>query len=78
MAGDMTGNEARALRLGMSLSARALALLVGTNESSIYRWEWRKQREVPRMYALALRMLVNDHASADRDADEPPPKVNNG
>lgn len=64
--GDMTGNEARALRRGLGLSARALAVEVGTNESSIYRWEWRREREVPRMFARALRDLVHERAAQQR------------
>ena len=58
MDGDMTGDEARALRRGMRLSARLLALEVGTNESSVYRWERRGSHEVPRMYAYALLYVV--------------------
>jgi DNA-binding transcriptional regulator YiaG len=71
MAGDMTGDEARALRRGLGLSARALAIEVGTNESSVYRWEWRREREVPRMFARAVRDLVRERAA--RQAATMPP-----
>lgn len=67
--GDMTGNEARALRLGLGLSARALAVEIGTNESSIYRWEWRRDREVPRMFAYALQYLVQKRAGQQRGSN---------
>jgi DNA-binding transcriptional regulator YiaG len=60
--GDMTGNEARAIRDGMRLSRRALAQELGTNESSIYRWERRGDHEVPRMYMRALRDLLRERS----------------
>jgi predicted transcriptional regulator len=53
----MTGDEARALRRQLGLSARQVAHFMGTNESSIYRWEWRHLEPVPPMYALALRYM---------------------
>jgi len=55
----MTGAEARAIRQSLRLSARALAQEIGTNESSIYRWERRDYHEVPRMYAYALLYLLS-------------------
>lgn len=55
---QMTGNEARAIRRHLGLSAPQVARFVGTNESSIYRWEWRKDQFVPPMYALALRYML--------------------
>jgi len=57
----MTGDEARTLRQGLGLSARRLAEAVGSNESSVYRWEWRREKPVPRMYELALQHLVYLH-----------------
>jgi DNA-binding transcriptional regulator YiaG len=54
----MSGNEARAVRRALKLSARQIAQFVGTNESSIYRWEWRRAEAVPPMYALALRYML--------------------
>jgi DNA-binding transcriptional regulator YiaG len=55
---QMTGNEARAIRRHLGLSASQLAQFMGTNSSSIYRWEWRKTEFVPPMYALALRYML--------------------
>jgi DNA-binding transcriptional regulator YiaG len=54
----MTGDEARAVRRHLGLSARQVARFVGTNESSIYRWEWRGAELVPPMYAIALRYML--------------------
>jgi DNA-binding transcriptional regulator YiaG len=59
----MIGHEARAIREGMRLSRRALAQQVGTNESSIYRWERRGDREVPRMYTRALRDVLCERSA---------------
>jgi DNA-binding transcriptional regulator YiaG len=67
--GDMTGHEARAIRVGMGLSRRVLAEELGINESSIYRWEHRGDREVPRMYMRALRDLVRERSA---HSDDPP------
>ena len=70
----MTGDEARALRQGIGFSARQVAEELGTTESTVYRFEWRRDGEVPRMYARALRDLVREvrrHARGD-DADDPP------
>jgi DNA-binding transcriptional regulator YiaG len=65
--GDMTGHEARAIREGMRLSRRALAHELGTNESSIYRWERRGDREVPRMYMRALRDVLRERSARSSD-----------
>jgi DNA-binding transcriptional regulator YiaG len=54
----MTGDEARAIRRHLGLSAPQVAEYVGSNESSVYRWEWRKLEYVPRYYALALRYML--------------------
>jgi DNA-binding transcriptional regulator YiaG len=67
--GDMTGREARAIREGMRLSRRVLAQELGTNESSIYRWERRGDREVPRMYMRALRDVLRERSAR---SDDPP------
>ena len=75
MPGDMTGSEARAIRRGLRLSARALAQEIGTNESSIYRWERREHHEVPRMYAYALLYLVTLRRARDGDSS---PRISNG
>jgi len=66
----MTGYEARALRRGIGLSARDVAEQLGTNESTVYRWEWRKDRSVPRMYAGALRDLVRLITSQRKKDDD--------
>ena len=58
IAGDMTGDEARTLRLGLGMSARAVGEELGTTESSVYRFEWRHDKPVPRMYERALLHLV--------------------
>ena len=58
MPGTMSGDAARTLRQGLGMSARALAQELGTNESSVYRWEWRRERPVPKMYEYALLYLV--------------------
>jgi len=72
----MTGDEARALRRTMRMSARALAEKIGTNESSIYRWEWRRDHAVPRMYEHALRHVFweyrRDQRQDDGDDDDGP------
>jgi DNA-binding transcriptional regulator YiaG len=67
MPGDMTGNEARTLRLGLRLSAAKLGVLIGTTESSIYRWEKRGERAVPRMYAHALKNVVREYGRSNGD-----------
>jgi transcriptional regulator with XRE-family HTH domain len=69
----MTGDEARALRQGLRLSARELALELGVSAKAIYRWEKREQREVPRMYSYALRYVVNQRAQHKRDDDDDDP-----
>jgi len=67
----MTGDEARLLRHGMRLSARRVAEECGTTESSIYRWEWRGEKPVPRMYERALRDLAREYRRKERgDADD--------
>ncbi len=72
----MNGDEARAVRRGMGMSARELGELVGVDESSIYRWEKRGAGRVPRMYALALRALLYEQQHSQ---DEPNgPRVSNG
>lgn len=70
IAGDMTGDEARAIRIGLGLSARQVAEECGTTESSIYRWEWRRDQSVPRMYERALRDLVREVRRRQRN--DPP------
>jgi DNA-binding transcriptional regulator YiaG len=74
----MTGREARAIREGMRLSRRKVALELGTNESSVYRWEMRGDREVPRMYARALRDLLRERSQAGRERDRGNPELPNG
>lgn len=64
----MTGDEARAIRVGLGLSARQVAEECGTTESSIYRWEWRRDQAVPRMYERALRDLVREVRRRQRNA----------
>jgi len=64
----MTGNEARAIRRSLGLSAREIGLVLGTNESSIYRWEWRERQYVPRYYAAALHHLL-EHPPSRRDIE---------
>jgi len=54
----MTGDEARNIRRGLRKSAREVGELVGTTESSVYRWELRGNRAVPLMYEMALNYLV--------------------
>lgn len=71
----MTGDEAKALRQGLGMSAREVSEELGTTESSIYRWERRRARHVPKLYEKALLWLVNDVAQRRRgiqpdDADE--------
>lgn len=61
----MTGNEARAIRRSLRLSAREMGLVLGTNESSIYRWEWRKREYIPRHYAVALHHFLEHPPSRD-------------
>jgi transcriptional regulator with XRE-family HTH domain len=61
------GHQARAVRAGMRLSRRALAQELGTNESSIYRWERRGDREVPRMYMRALRDVLRELSARSSD-----------
>ena len=57
----MTGAEARAIRRSLKLSARRLGELLGTTETSIYRWELRgTQLDVPLMYELALRQVFRE------------------
>jgi DNA-binding transcriptional regulator YiaG len=70
--GDMTGHEARAIREGMRLSRRALAQELGTNESSIYRWEKRGDREVPRMFMRALRDVLRERRAGSLDPPAQP------
>ena len=62
----MTGDEARNIRRGLRKSARQIGELVGTTESSIYRWELRGQRSVPLMYEMALHYLVIKIAEEER------------
>lgn len=62
----MTGDEARAIRRGLRMSARQLAEAVGTTESTIYRWELRRARFVPVMFERALRYVVIEHSNGDR------------
>jgi DNA-binding transcriptional regulator YiaG len=59
----MTGDEARTVRRGLRLSARQLAEILGTTESSIYRWELRHERAVPLMFEHALLHVVSLSAS---------------
>jgi len=63
----MTGDEARAVRRGLKLSARKVGEEVGTTESTIYRWEQRHEKPVPRMYERALRDLVREISERGRD-----------
>ena len=60
--GDMTGDEARAIRRGIGLSAHQVGLEMGVDESSVYRWEHRGSHAVPRMYMRALRDLVRERS----------------
>lgn len=62
----MTGDEARSHRRALKLSARALGERVGATESSIYRWESRGPRPVPKMYELALLYIVATEAQKRR------------
>ena len=62
-----TGHEARTLREGMRLSRRVLAQELGINESSIYRWEHRGDREVPRMFMRALRDVLRERSARSSD-----------
>ena len=71
----MTGDEARALRRGLRLSARELALELGVSTKAVYRWEKRGQHSVPRMYAFALLYVVNQRAQRSRDSEDDPPAV---
>jgi hypothetical protein len=76
----MTGDEARAIRRHLHLSARQVADFLGLNESSIYRWEWRHDDVVPPYYAIALRyMLEWPRRHRDyphhRDYPAPPPSA---
>lgn len=48
------------------MSARKLAEACGTTESSIYRWELRRERSVPLMYELALQTLVRRFRRRER------------
>lgn len=54
----MTGNEARAIRRHLGLSARQVAEFLDLNESSVYRFEWRRAEFVPAWYAVALRYML--------------------
>lgn len=65
--GVMTGDEARAVRRGLKLSARRVGEEVGSTESSIYRWEQRRGGAVPKMYERALRDLVRELSERGRD-----------
>lgn len=56
--GTMTGNEARNARRGLKMSARELGEAVGVTESSIYRWEMRRERAVPLLFEHALLHVV--------------------
>ena len=64
----MTGDEARVIRNGMRLSAAKLAVLIGTDRSTVYRFEKRGDREVPRMYAHALRNVLRERAQEDDES----------
>lgn len=69
IAGVMTGDQARTVRLGLKLSARRLGELVGTTESSIYRWEQRRGSAVPLMYEHALLHVVSLRSEQRRRQD---------
>src|SRR5262245_47405855 len=73
LAEDMTGDEARALRMGLGMSAREVAEAVGTTESTVYRFEWRHDHSVPRMYALALKQVLQEMRRRERGQDADPP-----
>jgi DNA-directed RNA polymerase specialized sigma24 family protein len=57
------------MRRGLKLSAREVAEECGITESSVYRWEWRGEQAVPRLYERALRDLVRDVRRRQRSQD---------
>jgi hypothetical protein len=55
----MTGTQARANRGYLGWSSRQLAEELEMNESSVYRYEWRRDELVPRHYAWAMMGLLS-------------------
>jgi len=54
MSKDLSGDQAKAIRVALGLSGGQLASEVGAPRKAVYDWERRGTRLVPRMYAMAV------------------------